>query len=135
MIAENTGFAGRHAAPAKPGLSQAPRLHGLAVVTALAAACALPAAALADGLFAGVWAENCSHLSGRTFTFHDGDRMKTVDLDCRIVAWKQDVNRYTSDLACVLDGAPSRAHIEVVVMGKQLRIAMGGLSQVVGQCS
>lgn len=106
----------------------------LAIVATLTAACAMPESASADQLFAGVWAENCSRASGRTFIFHDGDRVKIVDLDCRIVAWKRDANRYTSNLACVLEGVRSETRIEVMTMGKRLRIAMGGLRQMVEQC-
>lgn len=91
----------------------------------------MPSAASANKLFAGEWGKNCADT---IYTFHDGDKVKIVDLWCRIVAWKQDGNRYTSDLKCVLDGVPSNDRIEVETMGKQLRITMGGLSQVVKQC-
>lgn len=91
-----------------------------------------PTTAFAGGLFAGEWAENCS--GSTDFTFHDGDRVKIVDLDCHIVAWKRKGNRYTSDLRCVLDGVRRDDRIKVVVMGTRLRITMGGLSQTVQQC-
>ncbi|MFT4163496.1 hypothetical protein [Shinella sp.] len=124
----------RYAAPANGEPQRTASWRSFAIVAALATACALPTTASAGELFAGIWAENCSSLSGSTFIFHDGDRVRIVDLDCRIVAWKRVSDRYASDLACTLDGVPRQTHIEVTTMGERLHIAMGGLSQVVEPC-
>ncbi|MCW6537730.1 hypothetical protein [Sphingomonas lycopersici] len=88
--------------------------------------------AKADPLFAGVWAESCDH--GQTFTFHDGDRLKIVDLDCKLVGWKWSGDRYRSRLRCTLDGARSQGRVDVERVGDRLRITMGGLTTTVRQC-
>ena len=88
-----------------------------------------------DGLFEGVWARSCAHLSGETFTFHDGDRLKVVDLDCKIRGWKRRGEHFRSALLCTLDGVEQRSHVEVLRIGGWLRITLGGRTQTVRRCS
>lgn len=89
-------------------------------------------AAQPDGLFAGVWAQSCDQ--GETFTFHNRDRLKIVDLDCKVLGWIRRGEHYSSLLHCTLDGVDSRSRIDVVRLGDRLRISMGGLTTTVRPC-
>lgn len=106
----------------------------LMVSLVVMAAANSPARAATDELFAGVWAETCSHLSGVTYTFHDGNRLKIVDLDCQILGWKRTGNHFRSRLLCTLDGVRQRARIDVERLPERLRITMSGLVQTVRSC-
>jgi hypothetical protein len=110
------------------------RRRSSAIVAGFVGAVAAIQAASADEFFPGLWAQSCSHLSGETFTFHDGDRLKIVDLDCRIAGWVRHGSSYTSKLQCNLDGVVRNERIKVMQLGKRLRIAMGGLSRIVEHC-
>lgn len=101
-----------------------------AFVAAMAAGAAR--AAEPDGLFAGVWAQSCER--GETYTFHDGDRLKVVDLDCKVLGWVRRGKHYRSLLHCTLDGVDSQSRIDVVRLGNRLRISMGGLTTIVRPC-
>lgn len=84
--------------------------------------------------FAGIWAQSCAHLSGETFIFHDGDRLKIVDLDCKILGWKRVGSRWHSRLSCILDGQPSRAKIAASLREGKLQVEMDGRRMSLEHC-
>lgn len=95
----------------------------------------LPSFGVAEERFAGIWASSCDHLSGMTFIFHDDDRLRIVDLECKILGWEEHGNTLSSDMQCSLDGVERRERITVVRQEKTLRITLGGCEHSVRYCS
>jgi hypothetical protein len=102
-------------------------------VIALAGLC-LPTVAAADELFAGIWARSCAHLSGETLIFHDHDRLRIVDLECKILGWKRRLNVFSTDMQCTLDGVERPEQITVAKEGDKLRVTMGDRTQLLQHC-
>ncbi|MEZ2218304.1 hypothetical protein [Rhizobium sp. RCC_161_2] len=94
----------------------------------------MPTAMVADELFAGIWARSCAHLSGETYIFHDGDRLRIVDLECKIVGWKQRQTVFSTDMQCTLDGVERPEQITVATEGDKLRVTMGDRTQLLQHC-
>jgi len=94
----------------------------------------LPATTAADELFAGIWARSCTRLSGETYTFHDGDRLRIVDLECKILGWKQHQNVFSTDMQCTLDGVERPERITVAPEGGRLRLTFGDRTQLLQHC-
>lgn len=119
-------------------MSQPPRkkmIYNMLAWLAIAfAGLCMPTATVADELFAGTWARSCTHLSGETYIFHDGDRLRIVDLECKILGWKRRQTVFSTDMQCTLDGVERSEQITVAEEGDKLRVTMGDRTQLLQHC-